>query len=214
MVARSIRVITCVLCGLALVQQPRLVQAFSSAYDIQSISLTYSFNGTLGYEFTPLQNITVKQLGYFDFGQNGLTNAPPIGWPLVGLWHTDGTLIAQTSVTSADPLQGFYRYATIPDTPLVAGTTYVIGGRTESDPVTDTRFATISQSPDISFGLARFHPSSNLNFPTSSAPGFIYTEPNFTYTVATPEPSIVLIFALIAITAPLAIRTMKPTSQA
>src|SRR3954470_1341684 len=72
------------------------------AYQTTSVGLTYSFSGTLGYEFTPQQNIVVKELGYFDFGQNGLSNLPPIGWPLVGLYRLDGTQIVQSSVTSSD----------------------------------------------------------------------------------------------------------------
>jgi len=180
------------------------------AYQTTSVGTTYGFNGTLGYEFTPLQNITVKELGYFDFGQNGLSNLPPIGWPLVGLYRLDGTQIVQSSVTSADRLDGLYRYATITDTPLFAGVTYVIGGRTEADPVTDTRFSTIAPSPVISFGAARFHPSSNLNFPNNSAPGFIYNDPNFTFTIsAVPEPTILLIVPAAALLLQYVVRRMK-----
>lgn len=181
--------------------------AFATAYDMQSIGLTYGYSGTLGFDFTPLQNIVVKQLGYFDFGQNGFN-----GGASIGLWQSDGTLIVQTSVSSSDPLNGYYRFAAVTDTLLTAGTTYVIGAHDENDPVTDTRFATITQSPDISFGLAHWYPSSGLYFPDNTAPGFIYTEPNFTYTIATasvPEPAVLLIMAGAALLAPVAIRATK-----
>jgi hypothetical protein len=210
---RRILLVLTIVC-LALVTL-RASAAVTLAYQTTSVSLTYSFSGTLGYEFTPQQDIIVKELGYFDFGQNGLTNLPPIGWPLVGLYQLDGTLIVQSAVTSSDRLDGLYRFATIPDTLLTGGIKYVIGGRTEADPVTDTRFSTISVSPLITLGNARFHPSSNLNFPNNSAPGFIYNDPNFTFNVApVPEPAMLLILPAFALAAPYVVRRLKAIENA
>ncbi len=162
--------------------------ALVDAYQTSNVSTTYGYSGTLGFEFTPQHDITVKELGYYDNGLDGF----PSGSPVVGIWDGDANLIVSAFVGSSDRLDGLYRFASIPDTVLQGGTMYVIGGRSESGPVTDTRFSTATFIPDIVPGLARWDPSSGLFFPENTAPAFVYNVPNFTIDVV-PEPASLLL---------------------
>ena len=89
---------------------------------------------TKGYVFTPNTDIFVTHLGFFDEGENGLgTGTRP-----VGLWTTNGTLLASVDVSSSASLGGFddttaavkgdFRFvALLSPIKLNANTSYVIG---------------------------------------------------------------------------------------
>jgi hypothetical protein len=78
---------------------------------------------TCGFLFTPRENISVQALGQWDENSDGLgANAP------VGVWSSDGTLLASVVVPigTAAPLSNGYRFVAIAPIELVAGRQYVI----------------------------------------------------------------------------------------
>ena len=96
------------------------------------------------------------------FGFNFLVGATPIwitalqypalnpfsGSRQVGIWNTSQTLLASTSITTADPIVGFFYTHSITPILLNAGTTYVIGGLVSTP--TDGVYNTSQVSPYIS----------------------------------------------------------------
>ncbi len=99
---------------------------FYSAFSVgPEDNIIYSTNSqTLGGRFVPQTNITVKQLGFFDYHGDGLSYSHAIG-----IWDEAQNLLISTVVasgTSASLIDG-YRYVSVPDTILLAGHTYRIG---------------------------------------------------------------------------------------
>jgi uncharacterized protein (TIGR03437 family) len=97
-----------------------------------------------GFEFRVQAAISVTQLGFYDASSNGqpqtFQNAP------VGLWDiTTNTLLGSVTVTAADPLTGFFRYAAL-STPIALNTTdtYAVAG------ITGTNYYTAGVPPNSS----------------------------------------------------------------
>ena len=97
-----------------------------------------------GFEFRVQAAISVTQLGFYDASSNGqpqtFQNAP------VGLWDiTTNTLLGSVTVSAADPLTGFFRYAAL-STPIVLNTTdtYAVAG------ITGTNYYTAGVPPNSS----------------------------------------------------------------
>jgi hypothetical protein len=90
-------------------------------------------NGTYGFAFTLQDPETVRALGVYDDGQDGLSGAAD-----VGLWDEKGNLLAETSVAAGTrgALIGDFRYAGIAPLTLLAQTAYFVGSFQPSDPVT------------------------------------------------------------------------------
>jgi hypothetical protein len=63
--------------------------------------------GTFGWTFTLTGTLTVTDLGWFDFGGNGLAASHD-----VGIWASDGTLLVSATVPSGTTggLIGAFRY--------------------------------------------------------------------------------------------------------
>ncbi len=83
-------------------------------------------NFNIGWEFTVgASAITVSQLGYFDFNQDGLATTHD-----VAIWTTGGSQVISATVASGTggSLNGKFRYTTIANTVLTANTTYIISG--------------------------------------------------------------------------------------
>ena len=96
-----------------------------SGYQSDLISLNSMTAGrTVGWEFTPISDVWVTQLGFFDLGQNGLNIVHS-----VGIWSLDQQLLISASVPSGQEasLTGSYRYVSVPSTRLSAGQTFIIG---------------------------------------------------------------------------------------
>ena len=94
-------------------------------------SIMYTGNGfndlnngaTLGFQFSPVVDLTVTSLGVFDGGVDGagLQTARD-----VGLYTDTGVLLASASVDNADPLINGFRFTTISPLVLNAAQTYVL----------------------------------------------------------------------------------------
>ena len=77
---------------------------------------------TVGWEFTPLRDIWVTDLGFYDLLQDGL-NIPHT----VGIWNSQQELLISDTVQPLGACYGEYRYVEITPLLLTAGQTYIIG---------------------------------------------------------------------------------------
>lgn len=170
------------------------ISADASAAPVPAINFTsfttYSGDGpwTLGFQFSTNGAIDVSQLGAFDLNQDGFVVNHN-----VGLWDASGNLLASTTVTSTDPLNGLFRYANISPVLLNAGQNYYVGadgygGSFDTYALTASDLTTASE---INYIHSAFNQGVSLAFPSSSdvnnASG--YYGANFTFgSAAVPEP--------------------------
>jgi len=153
-----------------------------------------SVTGTIGWEFSVNQAITVTHLGLFDLGQDGLAESHTIGvWSITG----GGPLFQATlPAGNATLLDGKFRYVPIADFTLQPGS-YVIGaqyfGASADARVSDA--LGISTAPSIAYVGGRFGVGANLPFPGASSGSGHYFGPNFQI-VPVPEPSTLALFGL------------------
>lgn len=120
---------------------------------------------TCGFRFTVTRDLDVRALGQWDDNLDGLVmNAR------VGLWTSDGTLVASVTVPSGTSaaLTGEYRYVTITPVRLVAGQQYVIGSAygMSGAPVVSASGADPAIVPTGGLTIARG--TSVLAFPTTA----------------------------------------------
>lgn len=89
------------------------------------ISLTAKTAGmTVGWEFSPTDDIWVTKLGYFDLAQDGLNIQHK-----VGIWDASQQLMVSGTVAPglAGSLVGEYHYVSVSSTLLAADQTFIIG---------------------------------------------------------------------------------------
>ncbi|HWQ92015.1 MAG TPA: LamG-like jellyroll fold domain-containing protein, partial [Clostridia bacterium] len=112
--------------------------------DILALGNRNNFSGTVGTRFavgTSALNVTA--LGFEDADGSGFNSAHQIA-----LWDTNGTLLASVTVPAgtAAPLEGAWRYATLPSpVALLSGTTYFVGAEVfdgDGDGFTDSTMPT------------------------------------------------------------------------
>jgi hypothetical protein len=163
--------------------------------------------GTFGFQFTPLVNITVQSLGYFNAGQNGLIEGHQ-----VGIWDTSGTLLATTTVTTANSTLtgpvfdgGQFRFTTIAGLDLTAGTTCTFGAFDSNQSNTSDTFfgAYYGNGTNIAYASSLAAVSSDgyynntFNDPTSSISRATTAAGSFTaVATAVPEPSSIALLGL------------------
>lgn len=148
---------------------------------INLTSYTDFSNGqwVLGFEFSPVNNITVTQLGsFFPTGA--------VDQHSVGLWNTAQVELASATVTGTGT-EGF-DYTAITPQVLTAGTDYVIGATTLSDSYADNT-ATWTVNPGINYVEHLEIGSATLAYPVNPSTSFGDFGANFQFTVV-PEPGI------------------------
>jgi hypothetical protein len=169
------------------------------AGDGPAISFTSGPNVTdgdwsLGWSFTTKTAIDVTALGFYNASLDGGNNTFQNGicgatFGEVGIFNSSGTLLASAQVTSADPVVGFFNYASISTLVLAAGQTY--------DIIAVTGNADYTGHQRIR-GQSRHHfpPNGVLTFPNATegitaADGGALFGPNFEKTPvsAVPEPT-------------------------
>jgi hypothetical protein len=146
---------------------------------------------TLGYQFTLDTLFDINALGYWD---DGLSNNHQ-----VGVWTSEGTLLASTTVLGTDPLTGHFRYHDITFT-LGPGS-YVIGGEFLGNNDTFTYNATgVTSLPGYTWNEDRQIFGPGLNFPTLTTSGLYGDNGIFVVdlsvgqgTAAIPEPATMLL---------------------
>ncbi len=151
-------------------------------------------NDVLGWSFTPKQEMYITGLGVYaetDFtsGLRGFTQDHQ-----VGLYNENRSLLASTTVTNADNLNGMFRFHNL-DTAIAlsAGATYYLAAAMGADQFIfdPTQFLVNSQ---VTFGKFAYSVSDSLVFPGTPDPGVLgYFGPNFEATAAVPEPSTLLL---------------------
>lgn len=152
-----------------------------AAYGQTAINLTgytdYSDGEwVLGFEFSPVNNISVTALGSFFPG--GATDQHS-----VGIWNAAQVELASANVTGTGT-EGF-DYTAITPLVLTAGTDYVIGATTLNDDYAD-QSATFTVNPGINYIQHVELSSATLAYPTL-VQSFSDFGANFQFT-AVPEP--------------------------
>jgi hypothetical protein len=79
---------------------------------------------SLGFEFSTNSDITVTHLGFYDPGDGEITD------PDVGIYDLAGTLLGSAYVMPDDPLDGWFRYASVTPFTLDANQSYRIAAAT------------------------------------------------------------------------------------
>lgn len=102
-------------------------ESFAAAIDLDGVNSGFSdgVDRVVGWQFTVgNEPVSVKQLGVFDFGLDGLTSEHQ-----VGIWALDQSLLISGIVQNgtAATLDGNFRYVDVAVTQLQANTDYVIG---------------------------------------------------------------------------------------
>ena len=129
--------------------------------------------GPYGFEFTPVTDLVIDSVGYYDYQSDGLA----VGHD-VSIWSIGGSLLQSTSVTTANsslagPVvnDGQFRYTSIPDLAVSAGSTYVIVAAATGDLDTWWINGTHITNPPglITIGANRFG-GGGTSFPDSTGP--------------------------------------------
>ena len=133
-------------------------------------------NYTLGWGFDVTAPVTITSLGFWDEGANGL-GAPHD----VGLWKSDGTLLASTTVSAASPItvasaSGLGNWVFQPIAPITLGAgTYQVGGVSNDAELYRTDVTTISLDPLLSnFNSNLFAAGSALQFMDKQEDSFLW----------------------------------------
>ena len=153
-------------------------------------SAAYTLPQSFGDQFTPLANITVSELGFWDPNGTGLNESH-----VVGIFNSSGTLLESGVVpsgTTGTLVDGF-RYVAVTPFTLDAGLTYTLAATLGpgGDGVGYTSPAGVNLSPEISTSI---DPSvyifagsaSDLVYPVNSGvSATFYVGPNFEFNGAT-----------------------------
>lgn len=166
-----------------------------SAVDFTTFT-TFSGDGpwTLGYKFSTNSDINVSSLGAFDLNADGFVVSHD-----VGLYDSVGTLLASTTVTSSDTLNGLFRYSDINSVLLTAGESYFIGangygGSMDTYALTASDLTTASE---VNYLSSAFNAGSALQFPSSLGNSSGYYGGNFLFdSVEVPEPLSIALMGL------------------
>jgi hypothetical protein len=157
--------------------------------DVASVNNWLSGIGNLGYGFKAVTDLNVTQLGYFDLDGDGLA------WShAVGLWDSDGALLASTTVAAgtSNTLNGLFRMAMLA-TPvtLTAGRSYVVGGTSIGDYWSISQYGPYTPHPGITDVTGMWNSVVTLDRPTNLQ-NVVYYAGNFgteaLAVTATPEP--------------------------
>ncbi len=155
---------------------PAILTGTNNGASVTNSSIVGNFDVNIGWSFTVgATPITLTQLGFYDFGADGLTSSHQ-----VGIWTNGGeTLLAQTTIQAgtASPLLGDYRYEIVAPIGLAANTAYVLGALSPASS-TDRFIYSTKQTYDsrITYGTSRIGSSETpgtgtLRYPGSSTLG-------------------------------------------
>jgi hypothetical protein len=189
----------------ALLAATTTIATASPAVSFGSFDVSGTANPSMrGWQFDVRSEygIDVTSLGVFDYQANGLS-APHA----VGLWASDGTLLASTTVSKGTiaPLDenGLFRLASIAPLHLDMGNGYVIAASYDPTPGDDFQAVyakDFTVNPAISYGNARYLSQSLpvLTLPgeySNLGPGIFGASFEFN-TSAVPEPSRLMLGAI------------------
>ena len=150
-----------------------------------------NISGPVGWTFQPTTDISVTALG-------ALKYIVPRAGVEVGLWDSNGDLLASQAITSASTSVNQSLYQSITPVLLTADQTYYLAAYSAAGPLAaiavtpdaaPNGYATMS--PDILLGEAAYLKDSGFAFPATidGSPGCAIIAPNFAYQVV-PEPAV------------------------
>jgi hypothetical protein len=162
---------------------------------------TIKSDATLGFAFrVGADSLRVLQLGLWDQGADGLTESHQ-----VGIWNTNGDLLASTTVNSgtSGELAGNFRYANLLEGLMLdANTVYVIAARFYNVDNSDAYITgSYTIGPGVSWDDSKDRYSADYAgfvFPQNTEDGAANIGPNFIYDVVpvvVPEPDTLILFA-------------------
>ena len=162
-------------------------------------SFSSSSSTTFGWSFTLTGTSTeVTQLGFFDYGDDGLANAIP-----VAIWTSAGTQVASATVPAgtAGTLVSGFRYVTLTTPVYLSAGSYTIGGlyTGSSSDYFLASVTTLNAASGVTYGAPRAATGNSLAFPSSDIYSGSYFNgyfgPNFEIGTA-PEPRAWMALAL------------------
>ncbi len=164
---------------------------------------------TLGYEFSPMTNISVTSLEVYDSGMGVLPNLAT-----VGIWNTSGDLLASATVPAGTGANdGFFSSVSITPLSLTAGKDYVVGAYLNgtASSYNTGQGGSGSVDPNITIIQDMFNNAASFAFPnlTNDHAGGAWLGGSFGYgqASAVPEPGgQVFLLATIGLAALLALR--------
>ncbi len=177
-----------------------MVGAAGQARAGQVLGVDFASNGgqnstsiwSLGYQFRADQQVSVTELGTFDYDHNGFSQSQQ-----VGLWTLGGTLLASTFVGNSDTLEGNWRFHSIGPVTLQAGQEYVVASQGGEGYTYGTSGFTVA--PQITYEGSRYHyldSTSNtpLYFPEvhNGINGYFGGNVKFGDAAPVPEPSTIV----------------------
>jgi len=173
----------------ALAQTPVLV--FTPSGAVGPIS-----DRSVGWQFNVVSGIWVNGLSWYDSGVDG----PSHGFfglnvgHTVGIWGSDGSLLASTFVTAGDQpfLAGQFRTTFIAPIFLTPGVGYIVGGDQNFSASPDPLAVDVTSQalvPELQFVHATVSTLGGFQRPTNFAAATTgFYGPSFTTITATPEP--------------------------
>lgn len=152
---------------------------------------------TLGFEFSPDNNIFVTSLGVFNADGTTLPNDATIG-----LWDTNGDLLTSATISAGTTgnLSGYFSFTTITPYALTAGADYVVGAYLNGTASSlDTGQGGVGTfDPGINVIEDQYNDAFGFAFPNiSQADTGAWLGANFQFSssLATPEPGSLLLAA-------------------
>ena len=177
--------------GLLLAAVPAMAGPLGLDFTSTPTSFGSANTWNLGYEFEANNAVTVVALGAY--------NAPDDGWggtQNVGLWNSDGVLLASVEVTNSDTAVGNWYFNSITPVTLVAGQEYIVGAQggtnyTGEESMTVNPNITYIQDMFYSFGAASpltplTEPNATEDFTSSADAGWFGG--NVEFGASVPEP--------------------------
>jgi hypothetical protein len=99
------------------------IEAVNPSQNIGGIAFGYINDGTVGWAFSPSQDIVITSFELFFVG----TEDPPPAGLSIGLWSTDGTLLRSTGIDANGVFVNGNFYESVSPLSVAAGSTLVVG---------------------------------------------------------------------------------------
>lgn len=163
-----------------------------------TISNFDSGNRTLGYTFTPQNNVIIDTLGLWDNQGDGLDASHIVGiWNSAGALKANVTIAAGTANSASGPIiQGGQVRSAPTFIFLTAGQTYTISALYNNDDEFISAADGFTMSPDFTYIDERLSAgNSGFSFPTLTSSRLGILGPSFTYVNAAPEPTSLTLIA-------------------
>jgi hypothetical protein len=137
------------------------IDAVNPSQNIGGIAFGYINDGTVGWAFSPSQDIVISSFELFFVG----TEDPPPASLSIGLWSTDGTLLRSTGIDANGVFVNGNFYESISPLSVAAGNTLIIGAGSSNLFYTYLILGSPTQNP-INFAGSAYLSGNGFAFPT------------------------------------------------